>query len=250
MRRSGNGSSSRAAAALSAVTGPISTKRVRRASAPGRRRVTSHAACEAKACAGWASSSPKASAAARKRSRKPRGRITSSSTISSQSASSERRGGERGVDVGPLAGARRGGDEVQGDGVARARELAAQARDRAQMLGADDADDVHAPARQAAGRADERHPPRGRRAPPRGRPSPRPRAARGARACPSGRRGSPGRPRWAARARDRAPPRAGRRSARSSSRRRRSGGGRCATRSRSASAAPRRSEGAWPRKTP
>ena len=42
-RSSGNGSSSAATSALKPVTGPISTKRVSRASEAGRRRVTFHA---------------------------------------------------------------------------------------------------------------------------------------------------------------------------------------------------------------
>ena len=58
IRRSGNGRSSCAAFRLSATTGPISTNRVRCASTPGRRRVISHAACEANAWAGCASSKP------------------------------------------------------------------------------------------------------------------------------------------------------------------------------------------------
>ena len=44
---------------------------VRRASSPGRRRVTGQAACEANACAGCASCSPKRSATSRNPSRKP-----------------------------------------------------------------------------------------------------------------------------------------------------------------------------------
>ena len=91
----GTAAARRRPCALSAVTGPISTNRVRRASTPGRRRVTSHAACEANACAGCASSKPNASASAMKRSRKPRGSTTSSSTISSQSASTAPRPARR-----------------------------------------------------------------------------------------------------------------------------------------------------------
>ena len=87
MRRSGNGSRVEKVERAKAVTGPISTKLVSRATLPGCRRVTCHAACEASRWAGWARSSPKRSARNRKRSRKPRGSAMSSSSTSSQSRS-------------------------------------------------------------------------------------------------------------------------------------------------------------------
>ena len=100
----------------------------------------------------------------------------------------------------------------------RARQLATQPRDGAQVLRAHDADDVHAPAREA-------REPRARARAARATPRSAARASfaradhqrRGGRACPSGPTGSPGRRRWAARARDRAPRRAARACARSSS---------------------------------
>ena len=69
-----------------AVTGPISTSRVRRATVQRSRRVTAQAAWLVWRCAGWASWRPNRSAQARKRSRKPRGSSTSSSSTSIQSA--------------------------------------------------------------------------------------------------------------------------------------------------------------------
>ena len=85
MRRSGKGKRSSKVAAWKAVTGPISTNAVSRATLPARRRVTGQAACERSRCAGWAIRSSKRSAQKRNTSRKPAGSTTSSSITSSQS---------------------------------------------------------------------------------------------------------------------------------------------------------------------
>ncbi len=87
MRSCGNGSSDRRTSrARTRVTGPISTKPVSRTTLPGRRRVTGQAACESQPVRGLgelpARSARRGTA---KRSRKPRGSSTSSSTTSSQS---------------------------------------------------------------------------------------------------------------------------------------------------------------------
>ena len=55
MRSAGNGSSTSKVCAENAVSGPISAKRDSRTALPRRRRVTSHAACECRRCAGCAS---------------------------------------------------------------------------------------------------------------------------------------------------------------------------------------------------
>ena len=71
----------------------------------GWRRVTAQAACERRRCAGWASVSSNRSARNRNVSRKPRGRRTSSSSTSSQSAVSSGIAREQLVEVLELAAA-------------------------------------------------------------------------------------------------------------------------------------------------
>ena len=190
--RSGNGSRASNASARIAVTGPISTKRVRRAVSPGRRRVTSQAACEANACAGWARRKPWCSASEMKTSRKSRGSSTSSSMISSQS---KPRGGwasSAALRLAHLPAPSAGGTS----------------RSSASWCEAPSSRPISAAARAFSGRTTESTSTRrlGSRAPPspaaggcarsgrsRAGRAAAPRAARGARACRSARSGSPGR---------------------------------------------------------
>ncbi len=94
-----------------------------------------------------------------KRSRKPRGRTTSSSTISSQSAPLGGVASSAALTLAHLPAPGAGGTRCRSTVVAGAGELAPQPRDRAQVLGPRDADDVHAAHRPAPRRAGEREPP-------------------------------------------------------------------------------------------
>ena len=115
-----------AAVASNAVSGPISTKFVSRQSLPGRRRVTSQAAWEWRRWAGWARRRPPASAHARKVSRKPRGRATSSSVTMTQSKLGQVVAGQQRVEVLELAQAGGGGRDVDRHVVAGAQQLGAR----------------------------------------------------------------------------------------------------------------------------
>ena len=151
MRTSGNGSSAGNVARAKAVTGPISTKGVWRATTPARRRVTRQAAWERARCAGWTSWKSKRSARNSRRSRKWWGSTTSSSTTSSQSYSVGGVGGEQAVEVLELPElARRA--EVHLDVVARARQLRADRAGQRAPLRALHAEHQHTPARGRAAR--------------------------------------------------------------------------------------------------
>ena len=95
-----------------------------RASTPGRRRVTVPRGVRRERVRGLGERKPKRSAHSRNASRKPRGRLTSSSTSSSQSKPVGGMGGERGVEVPPLA---RAGPPA-GRGAPRRRGGSARAR--------------------------------------------------------------------------------------------------------------------------
>ena len=149
--RSGNGSSASNASARIAVTGPISTKRVRRAVSPGRRRVTSQAACEANACAGWARRKPWRSHERDEDVEEVVGELDVVVDDQEPLEAARRVGGERGVEVRPLPGALGRGDDPQQRVVVRGAELVADVRGRARVLRPHDGEHEHAALRLRAG---------------------------------------------------------------------------------------------------